>query len=136
MTSQIDEPDQFDLHGIEHRHMDVHISYSTTSITGQPLFNYKDLKGTHNFTGDEIGTQKTVVGTMVIVTLESVPNLHVITLTLLMPVINLDCSERKFKTIAIRTTNKTTIAGDSLVKGAVQSYEVLDLQGTAYSVIS
>ncbi len=100
-----------------------------TSITSKPLFNYKDLKGTHNFTGDEIRTQKTVVGTMVTVTLESVPDLHVITLTLLVPVINLDRSERKFKTIAIRTTNKTTISGDSLVKGA-QSYEVINLQGT------
>jgi hypothetical protein len=33
-------------------------------------------------------------------------------------------------------TSKDTIAGESLVKGAVQSYEVVDLQGTANSVIS
>jgi len=54
----------------------------------------------------------------------------------LVPTINLDGSARKFKTIAIQTTSKDTIAGESLVKGAVQSYEVVDLQGTANSVIS
>ena len=73
---------------------------------------------------------------MITVTLESVPDLHVITLTLLMPAINLDGSARNFKTIAIRTTSKTTIAGESLVKGAVQSYEVIDLKGIANSVMS
>lgn len=73
---------------------------------------------------------------MVTVTLESVPDFHVVTLTMLVPAINLDGSERNFKTIAIRTTSKTTIAGESLVKGAVQSYEVIDIKGTANSVMS
>jgi len=71
---------------------------------------------------------------MVTVTLESVPDLRVTTLTLIVPAINLDGSARDFKTIAIRTTSKTTIAGERLVKGAVQSYEVIDLKGTANSV--
>jgi len=130
------EPNQFVLNGVGHTYKDVHIVYSTTSITGKPIFNYEDSKGTYSFTGDEIRTQKTEIGTMVTVTLESVPDLHVITLTLLMPAINLDGSARDFKTIAIRTTSKTTIAGESLVKGAVQSYEMIDLKGTANSVMS
>jgi hypothetical protein len=124
------EPNQFVLNGIGQKYKDVHIVYSTTSITGKPIFNYEDSKGTYSILGDEIRTQKTEIGTMITVTLESVPDLHVITLTLLMPAINLDGSARNFKTIAIRTTSKTTIAGESLVKGAVQSYEVIDLNGS------
>jgi hypothetical protein len=129
------EPNMFVLQGIGSKYKDVQISYSTSSIIGQPLFNYKDSKGTHSFSGNEIRTQKTEIGTMVTVTLESIPDLRVITLTLVVPTINLDGSARDFKTIAIRTTSKTTIGGPRLVKGAVQSYEVIDLKGTARSVV-
>lgn len=133
--SQYNEPNMFSLQGIGPKYKDVQISYSTSSITGQPLFNYKDSKGTHSFKGDEIRTQKTEMGTMVTVTLESIPDLRVTTLTLLLPAINLDGSAKEFKTIAIRTTGKTTIGGPRLVKGAVQSYEVIELKGTASSVV-
>jgi hypothetical protein len=65
------------------------------------------------------------------VTLESIPDLHVITLSLLLPTINLDESAQEFRTIAIRTTRKTSIGGELLVKGTLQSYEVINLKGTA-----
>lgn len=132
---QYNEPNLFSLQGIGPKFKDVQISYSTSSIAGQPLFTYKDSKGTHSFKGDAIRTQKTEISTIVTVTLESVPDLRVTTLTLLLPAINLDGSAREFKTIAIRTTSKTTIGGPRLVKGAVQSYEVIDLKGTASSVV-
>jgi hypothetical protein len=136
MNNQRTEPNEFSLHEVGRKSKDVHISYSTTSITGKPLFNYKDSKGSHSFTGDEIRIQKAEIGTTVTVTLETVPDLHVVTLTLLLPAINLDGSEREFKTIAIRTISKTSIAGERLIKGAVQSYEAIDLKGTAKSVVS
>lgn len=130
------EANQFIFNGIGQQSKDVHIIYSTTSITGKPIFNYEYSKSTYSFTGDEIRTQKTEIGTIVTVTLESVPNLYVKTLTLLVPAINLDGSEREFKTIAIQTASKTNKAGESLVKGAVQSYEVINLKGNANFVIS
>jgi len=129
------EPNQYVLHGVCHKNKAVSIIYSTSSITGRPIFNYKDSKGTYSFTGDKIRTQKTEMGTMVTVTLESVPDLRVTTLTLIVPAINLDGSARDFKTIAIRTTSKTTIGGPRLVKGPIQSYKVIDLKGTASSVM-
>lgn len=132
--SQYSEPNLFSLQGVGPKYKGVQISYSTSSITGQPLFTYKDSKGTLSFKGDMIRTQKTEISTIVTVTLESVPDLRVTTLTLLLPTINLDGSARKFETIAIRTTSKTTIDGPRLVKGAVQTYEVIDLKGTARSV--
>ena len=136
MKNQNIEPNEFSLHEVGRKNKDVHISYSTTSVSGKPLFSYEDSKGAHNFMGDEIRTQKTEIGTTVTVTLEAVLDFHVITLTLIVPAINLDGLKREFKTIAIRTTSKTTIGGERLVKGAVQFYEVIDLRGTADSVMS
>jgi hypothetical protein len=134
--SKIDEPNQFVLNGVGQKNKDVHISYSTDSITGKPIFNYEDLKDAYSFTGDEIRTQKTTIGTLVMVILKSVPDLNAITLTLLVPAINLYGSAQEFKSIAILTTCKTTKGGESLVKGIVQSYRVIDLQGTANIVMS
>ena len=75
VSSQNKEPNQFVLNGIGHKHKDLHVIYSATSITGKPVFNYQDSKGIYSFTGDEIRTQKTETGTMVTVTLESIPDL-------------------------------------------------------------
>lgn len=132
---QYSEPNLFSLQGVGPKHKDVQISYSTSSITGQPLFNYKDSRGTHGFKGDEIRTQETETGTMVTVTLENIPDFRVTKLTLLVPAINLNGSAKEFNTIAIRTTSKNTIGGPRLVKGAVQSNEVINLKGTASSVV-
>jgi hypothetical protein len=132
MTSQINEPNKFDLHGIGYMCMDTQISYTTTSITGKPTFNYTDLKGTHNFTGDEIRTLKTEIGTMVTVTLKLTVDTGNITLTVLVPDIKPEGSAQEFKTLAIITTNRTSFLP---IKGALQSYEVICLQGTADSVL-
>ena len=72
---------------------------------------------------------------MVTVTLETVPDLHTITLTLIVPDINLSDCATEFKTIVICTTHKTSIGGPNLIKGALQTYEVIELQGTASSVV-
>lgn len=125
----------FDLHGVGSKHKDVHITYSTSSITGKPVFNYKDSEGTHNFMGADIRTQKTEIDAMVTVTLEVIPDLHRITLTLIVPAINLQGSAVQFNTIAIRTTHHDSIGGPSLIKGALQTYEAIELQGTASFVV-
>jgi len=135
MKMNTDSANNYSLNGIEQKHKDIYIDYTTTSFPGLPIFKYKDSKDTHSFIGDEIRTQKTEIGTIVTVTLESVPDYQDIKLTLLVPVININGPATDFKTIAIRTTSKTTIIGENLVKGAVQSYEVIELQGTANKII-
>lgn len=132
MESQINEPNQFDLHGIGCRCTGIHITYSTTSITGKPIFNYTDSNGTHNFTGDQIRTLKTEIGTLVTVTLKLTVDTGNTTLTLLVPDIKLQGSAQEFKTIAIITTKRTAFLP---IKGALEYYEVIDLQGTADSVL-
>jgi len=132
MVTPNNEPNLFDLHGVGSKHKDVHITYSTSSITGKPLFDYKDTKGQqHNFTGADIRTIETEIDAMVTVTLQIVPEVHVVTLTLLVPDVKLEGAAKPIKTIAILTTNKKPFSGVPLIKGVLQTYEVIELQGTA-----
>ncbi|HEX8156469.1 MAG TPA: hypothetical protein VF526_03690 [Solirubrobacteraceae bacterium] len=113
----------------ELRGPDTQITFSTTSFGGGPQFSYSGPKGKHRFSGDEIDTQSTALGTEVTVTLESIPDLHTITLTVVLPhVEQKPGEEHRFKTIGIFTTNHTTIAGPPPV---AQSYETIALRGVA-----
>lgn len=48
---------------------DTQITYSTTSIAGTPQFSYSGPRGDHSFSGDEIATLDSALGTEVTVTL-------------------------------------------------------------------
>ena len=111
----------------------VQITYSTTSITGQPQFSYHGPEGDLSFSGTEIETLPSALGAEVTVTLAAVPDLHTITLTLLLPCINMpEDGDVQFETLAIQTVNHTTIAGPP--EGSAQSYEPIALHGIARSV--
>jgi hypothetical protein len=108
------------------------ITYSTTSITGQPQFHYQDQQRDVNVTGDDIRLQETEIGTLVTVTLEEIPDLHTLTVSLLVPEINLnEGNESPLSTLAILTTHRTSIGGPGLVEGQLKTYEVVALEGTA-----
>lgn len=109
----------------------VKITYSTTSIPGEPRLSYRDRTRTLQFKGDEIRVTPTEIGQLVTVTLEVIPDLRVVTLTLLIPAINLQSDVVIFKTEAITTTHRTSIGGPALVKGALQSYSTQTLLGEA-----
>ena len=115
----------------EHRQ----ITYDTTTFTGQPHLTYHDeqrpdLNGT--FRRVELLSLDSEIGMLITVTLEVIPDLHTLTLTLLIPQINLDeGNESSFSTQAILTTHLTSIGGPNLVKGPLQTYEVVALEGTA-----
>ena len=109
------------------------VTYSTTSIDGTPRLSYAGPDGEHSFSGSQITTLPTALGTEVTVTLETVPDLHTITLTVLIPAIRLpEDRQAPFGTLAIRTTNHTTIAGPP--EGPAQTYEALVLHGVAKAV--
>jgi hypothetical protein len=112
------------------------ITYSTSSSSGKPRFSYRDSRRRSTFIGKEIRTTPSEIGTLVTVTLEAIPDLRVVTLTLLLPEIHLPSSGRAaFTTMAIVTTARTTIGGPGLINGAVQSYRTLTLRGTAQFVV-
>jgi hypothetical protein len=132
MATIDNEPNQPNLFELTGEYTQIQITYSTTSITGQPQFHYQDQERDLNVTGDDIRSLDSEIGMLITVTLEVIPDLHTLTLTLLVPQINLDeGNESSFSTQAILTTHRTSIGGPNLVKGPLQTYEVVALEGTA-----
>jgi hypothetical protein len=129
MTQQSSQPNQFDLSG-----HDMHITFSRTSFTGQPQFGYQGALGSHTVQGDQIRTQESELGTLVSVTLVPSVDAQTVSLTVVLPNINLaGQQEHSFKTIAIQTTHA---GADTIGVGARESYEVFHLHGTAKLVMA
>ena len=127
IENETTQPNLFELAG-EY----TEITYSTTSFTGQPQFHYQDRQRDMEITTDDIRLLETEIGTQVTVTLEEIPDLHTLMVTLLVPRINLDDSnESPLSTLAILTTHHTSIGGPALVEGQLQTYEAVALEGTA-----
>lgn len=112
---------------------DTRVTYSTSSFAGPPQFSYFGPEGDLSFSGDEIQTLASALGSEVTVTLENVPDLHRITFTLLLPSFRLPKdNESEFDTLGIKTENLTTIAGPPV--GPAQNYEAIALHGVAKAV--
>jgi hypothetical protein len=124
------EPNLFELRG-----GGIKVTYSTSSIDGQPQLTYEDQKISLTFQGKEIRSLDTEIGLQLTVTLEQIPDLQTVTLTLILPMINLQGNEGRFQTQAIITTHRTSIGGPDLVKGPLQLYRVKSLRGIARVVV-
>ena len=121
-------PNLYELQGDK-----VRITYSTSSISGQPQFNFSQGRKALHFSGPDIQTGKTLIGTLVTVKIDETPDLKRVMFSLLLPDVNLQPSGKKanIKTIGIVTTIKMSIGGPALTRGALQSYKVTNLAGTA-----
>lgn len=112
---------------------DIQITYSTTSITGQPQFNYSDRIETRNFMGDEIIVEQTGLGSMVTVQLKNnAADEGLESVTLLIPVIDLAGAQSvDIQTLAILTKQAVFVAPATQ---QLQQYESVCLSGTAQVV--
>jgi hypothetical protein len=111
---------------------DTRITYSTSSLSGTPQLSYAGPHGRHVFGGDDIETCETALGTEVTVTVEEVPDLHVVTLTLVLPDVRAENGDVKpLETVAICTTTATSVVGPPAV---AQTYRVSALRGAARAV--
>ena len=117
------------------RRDDTQVVFSTTSITGQPQFSYHDDTRDVSVSGDDITVERTALGTLVTITLETVPDLHTVTATLILPDLGgLSGPVTHFGTFLVLTENRTSIGGPALVTGALQRYTVVKGRGTAQEV--
>ena len=112
------------------------VSYDTTSLTGEPLLSYRGGGFDVSARGDQIRTQELGVGTVVSIVLKAVPDAETVTLSLLLPRVNLGEGPAELKAVAIVTTAKTSIGGPDLLTGPLESYKVEQLHGTASQVVS
>jgi hypothetical protein len=120
-------PNRFELSGYE----DVELTYDTTSIAGQPQLHYRHGDHDVSRSGDEIHSLETEIGTLVTAEVESVPDSHTLTVSVMLPTINLGEDDADFETSAIETTSRTSIGGPNLVTGPLETYEFLPLSGKA-----
>lgn len=95
---------------------------------------YEDKQGERRFPGRAIYREKTMLGFLVSVVLEDIPDLHRIMLSLAVPSANrLDNMKSiPVKTFAVRTTSRTSISGQGGVEGQIQTYETMVLDGNAW----
>ncbi|MBR0873971.1 hypothetical protein JQ633_26670 [Bradyrhizobium tropiciagri] len=112
----------------------IHVTYSTSSITGKPLFSYHDAVQTRSFSGDEIQTQSSMLGSLVSVFLMRTIDGPSTSFTLLVPGVRLPTSEiASISTEGITTLHKFSIIGPPL--GQTELYTLHRLQGTARFVV-
>lgn len=113
----------------------IRIRYQTTSLQGSPEFHYEDGRVNIDRRGDEIRTEYTGIGQLVTIVVEQVPDLETVTFTVVLPAVNLQ--ERRpasLSTLGVVTRDMTTIGGPGLIVGQVQTYDAVELKGTAQLV--
>ena len=111
----------------------IAVTYSTTSIDGKPRFTVKKGRQTLSFSGDEITSLGTNIGTLVSIVIAKTVDKGFTSLSVLLPAIQLtDSKKQSFRTIGITTVTATTIAGP--VKGVQQTYKTFPLRGSAQHV--
>jgi hypothetical protein len=123
-------PNQYELSG-----PGVRISYSTSSISGNPQLSFTKGRKTLTFAGKEIGVVDTNIGALVTVTIAMTPDRSFTTFSALLPAIQLarETGKQAFRTVGITTVHKTSLAGP--VTGVEQTYKSVELKGTAQRVI-
>ena len=121
----------FDLEGCG-----ITIHYSKSSITGQPLFSYRDSNHDVSVSGSDIEVEATRIGDLVTIQLAHVPDLHILTVSILVPEFQLPASnETAFETVAVLTRHLMSIGGPGFVQGQTKVYESAELSGTAKQVV-
>ena len=124
-------PNLYNLHG-----PNITVSYVTAGIDGKPRFSYHDSIRTLQFTGDQIRTAPTEIGTLVTVTLQMTVDTGSTSFTLLVPTVNLD---QTHKSAHITTEGITTLHRFSVIpalnQGQTELYTVVKLTGTAQAVV-
>ena len=115
----------------------IHVTYSTTSFGGKPLFSYRMRHGSHNFSGDQIKAVKTPIGDLVTVTIRLTPDAGSTTFSLLVPTVNLTGPGHAapISTEGITTIHRFSIA-PGLLHGQTEHYHVTTMIGTANQVAS
>ena len=131
MTGQIVEANDFKL-----GNKDTQIYYLVENIVGKPQLIYKTPQLDRRFYGEDIRVLETEIGKLVTVTVERppIPDIggKVVTLTLMLPVINLSASvEISIQTEAVLTTKLQQGFINNPPEGQLQTYEILSLAGTA-----
>lgn len=110
----------------------LNITYSTSGIDGKPHFSYQDLQHTLSFSGDQIRSVETEIGTLVSVTIRMTVDTGGTTFSLMLPRVNIPGEQ----SVPIQTDGITTLHRFSIlpISGQLDFYTVTRLHGSAARV--
>lgn len=113
----------------------LHVTFSATSITGDPLFTYQDAFRHLEFKGDQIKIEQTAIGELVSVVILPSIDRDRTTFTLVVPntVLRLH-GPAAIATIGVTTVHRFSIIGSP--NGQTEFYTPHALRGTAEFVVS
>ena len=113
----------------------INVTYSTSGIGGQPHFTYHDALQVKNFTGNQITTLQTSIGTLVTVTIHLTVDSGSTTFSVLLPNVNLPTGP--FGSASITAEGITTLHRFSIfqLQGQTEIYTVTAMHGTARHVL-
>jgi hypothetical protein len=124
-AAPIKHPNLFELSGDG-----IQVTYSTTGFDGKPHFGYHDAHTTKSFTGNEIRTVKTEIGTFVTVTLNLTVDFGSTSFSVMIPDVNLRFSDSvNIDTFGVTTLHRFSIIGPP--NGQIEVYTRHSLHGTA-----
>ena len=124
-------PNQFELRG-----RDVRVSFSATSITGDPLMHYRDRRRDVNARGDEIRQVDVGIGTLVTIVLQSnAADAEGIFFSVLIPnaLLTGGAQSVRIRTLGITTRTPGFIAPTTR---QLETYAEVDLTGEGTFVVS
>lgn len=123
-------PDLYQLQGGQ-----IQVSYATSGIDGKPHLTYHDPHQSLSFTGDQIRTVKTEIGTLVTVTIRLTVDSGSTSFSVLIPTVNLgSTTQANISTEGITTVHRFSLV-PALNLGQTETYSVVALTGTASFVV-
>jgi len=134
MAGPLKDPHQANIFELSGR--STYVTYSSPAILGGPFLNYRDDRLSRGFSGEEIRFQDNELGQMVTVTLEHIPDLQIVTFTLVLPILGVPQPNTPIgiKVPGIIVTNPQTIAGPG--PGPQKLYTLINLRGTGQFIVS
>lgn len=113
---------------------EVHVSFSATSITGEPLLDYRDRTRQVSARGNQIQQVDIGIGTLVTIVLEPNADAGALLFSVVIPPARLVGTDR---TVPIHTLGITTrTAGFILNTAQLDNYSVVKLAGEADFIVS
>jgi hypothetical protein len=116
----------------------IHVTFSSTSVLGGPILSYRDPQRSLSFQGEDIASEETPLGELITVTLEAIPDARTVTFTLILPIVTVmsQSAGTQIQVPGVTTTDLTTRTTTGPQLGPQKLYEVVNLQGTAQSIVS
>ena len=109
----------------------IQITYTVSNTNGEAQLDYQDAQGSRTFTGNQVNSEQSPLGTLITVFLLQTIDTGSITLTLVVPGVNLgNTTEQPIATFAVVTNNLFSIL-EIHTPRQTQVYQIYALQGTA-----